>query len=53
MYQDPERWGMTLQTYVQLTMLDRHLTPMVSVEFAALLMHIFLLFYDIDTLTTA
>uniref|UniRef100_A0A3P8WRS1 Thymidine kinase 2 n=1 Tax=Cynoglossus semilaevis TaxID=244447 RepID=A0A3P8WRS1_CYNSE len=30
MYQDPERWGMTLQTYVQLTMLDRHLTPMVS-----------------------
>uniref|UniRef100_A0A3P8WL28 Thymidine kinase 2, mitochondrial n=1 Tax=Cynoglossus semilaevis TaxID=244447 RepID=A0A3P8WL28_CYNSE len=28
MYQDPERWGMTLQTYVQLTMLDRHLTPM-------------------------
>ncbi|KAM6916268.1 thymidine kinase 2, mitochondrial [Xenentodon cancila] len=25
MYQDPERWGLTLQTYVQLTMLDRHL----------------------------
>ncbi|XP_029962989.1 thymidine kinase 2, mitochondrial-like isoform X2 [Salarias fasciatus] len=24
MYQDPERWGLTLQTYVQLTMLDRH-----------------------------
>ncbi|XP_016892934.1 thymidine kinase 2, mitochondrial [Cynoglossus semilaevis] len=30
MYQDPERWGMTLQTYVQLTMLDRHLTPMLK-----------------------
>ncbi|XP_068184407.1 thymidine kinase 2, mitochondrial isoform X1 [Antennarius striatus] len=27
MYQDPERWGLTLQTYVQLTMLDRHLGP--------------------------
>ncbi|XP_060896543.1 thymidine kinase 2, mitochondrial isoform X2 [Labrus mixtus] len=27
MYQDPERWGITLQTYVQLTMLDRHLSP--------------------------
>ncbi|CAJ1066537.1 thymidine kinase 2%2C mitochondrial isoform X1 [Xyrichtys novacula] len=26
MYQDPERWGLTLQTYVQLTMLDRHLS---------------------------
>ncbi|KAF3708495.1 Thymidine kinase 2, mitochondrial [Channa argus] len=26
MYQDPERWGITLQTYVQLTMLDRHLS---------------------------
>ncbi|XP_062843953.1 thymidine kinase 2, mitochondrial-like [Trichomycterus rosablanca] len=25
MYQDPERWGLTLQTYVQLTMLDQHL----------------------------
>nr|XP_020463208.1 thymidine kinase 2, mitochondrial isoform X2 [Monopterus albus] len=25
MYQDPERWGITLQTYIQLTMLDRHL----------------------------
>ncbi|KAJ8400447.1 hypothetical protein AAFF_G00395710 [Aldrovandia affinis] len=25
MYQDPTRWGLTLQTYVQLTMLDRHL----------------------------
>ncbi|KAM4600104.1 thymidine kinase 2, mitochondrial [Fundulus diaphanus] len=25
MYQDPQRWGITLQTYVQLTMLDRHL----------------------------
>ncbi|KAG9341287.1 hypothetical protein JZ751_019389 [Albula glossodonta] len=27
MYQDPSRWGLTLQTYVQLTMLDRHLSP--------------------------
>ncbi|KAJ7985942.1 hypothetical protein DPEC_G00345690 [Dallia pectoralis] len=26
MYQDPTRWAMTLQTYVQLTMLDRHLS---------------------------
>ncbi|XP_029306301.1 thymidine kinase 2, mitochondrial isoform X1 [Cottoperca gobio] len=26
MYQDPERWGITLQTYVQLTMLDRHMS---------------------------
>uniref|UniRef100_A0A7N6A0Z1 Thymidine kinase 2, mitochondrial n=1 Tax=Anabas testudineus TaxID=64144 RepID=A0A7N6A0Z1_ANATE len=26
MYQDPKRWGITLQTYVQLTMLDRHLS---------------------------
>ncbi|KAM6956859.1 thymidine kinase 2, mitochondrial [Aplochiton taeniatus] len=25
MYQDPTRWGLTLQTYIQLTMLDRHL----------------------------
>uniref|UniRef100_A0A672GZ06 Thymidine kinase 2 n=1 Tax=Salarias fasciatus TaxID=181472 RepID=A0A672GZ06_SALFA len=23
-YQDPERWGLTLQSYIQLTMLDRH-----------------------------
>lgn len=28
MYQDPQRWGLTLQTYVQLTMLDRHLSAM-------------------------
>ncbi|XP_051816079.1 thymidine kinase 2, mitochondrial isoform X2 [Acanthochromis polyacanthus] len=28
MYQDPQRWGITLQTYVQLTMLDRHLSAM-------------------------
>ncbi|KPP72454.1 thymidine kinase 2, mitochondrial-like [Scleropages formosus] len=28
MYQDPVRWGLTLQTYVQLTMLDRHLSTM-------------------------
>ncbi|XP_029926074.1 thymidine kinase 2, mitochondrial isoform X2 [Myripristis murdjan] len=26
MYQDPMRWGITLQTYIQLTMLDRHLS---------------------------
>ncbi|KAG7512671.1 thymidine kinase 2, mitochondrial isoform X1 [Solea senegalensis] len=26
MYQDPERWGITLQTYIQLTLLDRHLS---------------------------
>lgn len=26
MYQDPTRWGITLQTYVQLTMLERHLS---------------------------
>ncbi|XP_022624775.1 thymidine kinase 2, mitochondrial isoform X1 [Seriola dumerili] len=30
MYQDPERWGITLQTYVQLTMLDRHLSSVVN-----------------------
>ncbi|AWP14498.1 putative thymidine kinase 2 mitochondrial [Scophthalmus maximus] len=30
MYQDPERWGITLQTYIQLTMLDRHLSPVTS-----------------------
>ncbi|KAM5138454.1 thymidine kinase 2, mitochondrial isoform 1-T1 [Mantella aurantiaca] len=27
MYQDPSRWGLTLQTYVQLTMLDVHTSP--------------------------
>lgn len=32
MYQDPERWGITLQTYVQLTMLERHLSAIVSVN---------------------
>ncbi|XP_056147697.1 thymidine kinase 2, mitochondrial isoform X2 [Lampris incognitus] len=26
MYQDPSRWGITLQTYIQLTMLDGHLS---------------------------
>ncbi|KAK5604767.1 Thymidine kinase 2, mitochondrial [Crenichthys baileyi] len=26
MYQDPQRWGITLQTYIQLTMLDKHLS---------------------------
>ncbi|XP_078128759.1 thymidine kinase 2, mitochondrial isoform X2 [Sander vitreus] len=30
MYQDPERWGITLQTYVQLTMLDRHMLAISS-----------------------
>lgn len=30
MYQDPTRWGLTLQTYVQLTMLDRHVSPMAA-----------------------
>lgn len=30
MYQDPERWGLTLQTYVQLTMLDRHMSAMTA-----------------------
>ncbi|XP_030011912.1 thymidine kinase 2, mitochondrial isoform X1 [Sphaeramia orbicularis] len=30
MYQDPERWGITLQTYVQLTMLDRHLSSIAA-----------------------
>ncbi|XP_047459782.1 thymidine kinase 2, mitochondrial [Mugil cephalus] len=30
MYQDPQRWGITLQTYVQLTMLAGHLSPMSS-----------------------
>ncbi|XP_078527411.1 thymidine kinase 2, mitochondrial [Lissotriton helveticus] len=28
MYQDSSRWGITLQTYVQLTMLDMHTRPM-------------------------
>ncbi|XP_024115315.1 thymidine kinase 2, mitochondrial isoform X2 [Oryzias melastigma] len=27
MYQDPERWAITLQTYVQLSMLKQHLSP--------------------------
>uniref|UniRef100_A0A3Q3VVL7 Deoxynucleoside kinase domain-containing protein n=1 Tax=Mola mola TaxID=94237 RepID=A0A3Q3VVL7_MOLML len=30
MYQNPTRWGITLQTYIQLTMLDRHLSAIVS-----------------------
>lgn len=30
MYQDPARWGLTLQTYVQLTMLLNHLSPTVG-----------------------
>ncbi|NP_001296351.2 putative thymidine kinase 2 mitochondrial variant 1 [Taeniopygia guttata] len=28
MYQDASRWGITLQTYVQLTMLEQHTRPM-------------------------
>ncbi|XP_027574130.2 thymidine kinase 2, mitochondrial isoform X1 [Pipra filicauda] len=30
MYQDASRWGITLQTYVQLTMLEQHTRPMTS-----------------------
>ncbi|RXM30103.1 Thymidine kinase 2, mitochondrial [Acipenser ruthenus] len=30
MYQDAPRWGLTLQTYVQLTMLDQHISPIMS-----------------------
>ncbi|XP_017363521.1 thymidine kinase 2, mitochondrial isoform X1 [Cebus imitator] len=30
MYHDASRWGLTLQTYVQLTMLDRHTRPQMS-----------------------
>ncbi|TNN63949.1 Thymidine kinase 2, mitochondrial [Liparis tanakae] len=30
MYQDPERWGLTLQTYVQLTMLGLHTSAMTA-----------------------
>ncbi|XP_036417165.1 thymidine kinase 2, mitochondrial isoform X2 [Colossoma macropomum] len=30
MYQDPSRWGLTLQTYVQLTMLDSHLSTITA-----------------------
>jgi hypothetical protein len=29
MYEDPTRWSLTLQTYVQLTMLQNHLKPQV------------------------
>ncbi|XP_063267168.1 collagen alpha-1(I) chain-like isoform X5 [Prinia subflava] len=29
MYQDASRWGITLQTYVQLTMLEQHTRPMI------------------------
>uniref|UniRef100_A0A4W6BPK7 Thymidine kinase 2, mitochondrial n=1 Tax=Lates calcarifer TaxID=8187 RepID=A0A4W6BPK7_LATCA len=35
MYQDPERWGITLQTYVQLTMLERHLSSIVMLTSVA------------------
>ncbi|XP_068424025.1 thymidine kinase 2, mitochondrial isoform X2 [Clinocottus analis] len=30
MYRDPERWGLALQTYVQLTMLERHTAAMTA-----------------------
>ncbi|XP_051831041.1 thymidine kinase 2, mitochondrial [Antechinus flavipes] len=30
MYQDASRWGITFQTYVQLTMLDQHTRPQIS-----------------------
>ncbi|XP_074864474.1 thymidine kinase 2, mitochondrial isoform X1 [Carettochelys insculpta] len=30
MYQEPSRWGITLQTYIQLTMLEQHTRPMIS-----------------------
>ncbi|XP_077687660.1 thymidine kinase 2, mitochondrial isoform X1 [Eretmochelys imbricata] len=30
MYQDSSRWGITLQTYIQLTMLEQHTKPMIS-----------------------
>lgn len=30
MYHDAHRWGLTLQTYVQLTMLDQHTRPLTS-----------------------
>ncbi|XP_068811872.1 thymidine kinase 2, mitochondrial isoform X2 [Struthio camelus] len=30
MYQDASRWGITLQTYIQLTMLEQHTRPMIS-----------------------
>lgn len=32
MYQDACRWGLTLQTYVQLTMLDQHTCPQVQLR---------------------
>ncbi|XP_044516542.1 thymidine kinase 2, mitochondrial [Gracilinanus agilis] len=30
MYQDASKWGLTFQTYVQLTMLDQHTRPQIS-----------------------
>ncbi|KAH9362443.1 hypothetical protein HPB48_020147 [Haemaphysalis longicornis] len=30
MYKDPKRWGLTFQTYVQLTMMQLHLEPVPS-----------------------
>ncbi|XP_047007599.1 thymidine kinase 2, mitochondrial isoform X4 [Ictalurus punctatus] len=30
MYEDPARWGLTLQTYIQLTVLDHHLSKITA-----------------------
>ncbi|KAG7315008.1 hypothetical protein KOW79_021096 [Hemibagrus wyckioides] len=30
MYEDPSRWGLTLQTYIQLTVLDHHLSKITA-----------------------
>ncbi|XP_047924955.2 thymidine kinase 2, mitochondrial isoform X1 [Anser cygnoides] len=30
LYQDASRWGITLQSYIQLTMLEQHIRPMIS-----------------------
>lgn len=34
MYENPARWGITFQTYVQLTMLKLHQAPQVTFAFA-------------------
>lgn len=33
LYEDPSRWGLTLQTYVQLTMLEQHQKKTVKLLF--------------------
>ncbi|XP_039931104.1 thymidine kinase 2, mitochondrial isoform X2 [Hirundo rustica] len=38
MYQDASRWGITLQTYVQLTMLEQHTRPMFMLQIAPIRM---------------